>query len=157
MNTPLTKNPMSILLLVLGIFLITAAGAFFVGKKMFPKNLSPAMQDFRSYLKTTEHLDIDGSLVRRDRTTAHFRAIFHIGERTENHFFFIEEFGDEKGATFRREELGANTMVTPARVTQHGVFVLYISNDWNPEDSLAKQLQQAFLRWGASPSGPTSY
>lgn len=136
--------------------MVTALGSFLLGKKMFPENLSPAMKDFRSYVETREGMKIDGALVRRDRTNARFRAIFHLGKREDDQVFFIEEFADTREAQLKKEQLGANTMVTPARVTQNGVFVLYISNDWNPEDPLAKQLQKAFETWPATPSPQTT-
>lgn len=156
MNTTSQSSNKSrwILLAVLSVFVVTALGSFLVGKKMFPENLSPAMKDFRTYLET-RGMEIDGALVRRDRTNARYRATFHLGKREDDHVFFIEEFADENEARLMQAQLGANDMVTPARVTQNGVFVLYIANDWDPKHPRAEELKQAFEAWNALPSPMT--
>jgi len=153
MNTA-SKKGIWIAIALIALCVATALGALFFGRKVFPENLSPAMKSFRSYTET-KGLEIDGALVRRDGSNARYRAILHIGEQEDNRFFFIDEFARESDARLRKEQLRANDMVTPARVVQNSTFVLYISNDWDPNDPLAEKLKETFQSWRAVPSPAT--
>jgi hypothetical protein len=128
----------------LAILLCVLISSILWATHLLEPNLSPEFQKLEKYFDS-HGIEVRGGQVRRESSLVRSRAIFSTTQGETKESFFVERCYDENGAEKRAVELSEMVYVTSSRVVRNGPWVLYISNDWNPNDTKAQELKEVFL------------
>lgn len=129
------------------IFILFSAAAWIGwigGRALFPENISPAQKELRAYYKS-RGISISGGAVRNESSFVVSQGIFSVKRDGQKYVFFTNDCVTEEDAQKRLVEL--SPFVTPDRMVRNGAWVLFLSNDWDPQDPLAEEIKKTFLEW----------